>query len=83
MTVVNPVDGVSYGFRIMGYLLGVFLAGGVVIGISQLAFSSSSIPGMVFGGAGALIIQAGFLGVMYKLIADGVATGMRDVAQAQ
>ena len=74
MTNVNPVDGIVYGFRIIGYIIAVFLAGGLV------ALIGAEIDGVVGGLialVGTLAVFAGFLGIQFKLIADGVERGIR------
>jgi len=80
MVAVNVADGVKYGFRLLGYLLAVFIAGGIL-----LVIAGSVAPGpfdqgnpilmVIFGIAGVAVIYAGSLGLMYKVIADGVERG--------
>jgi len=81
MVVVNSADGIKYGFRLMGYLFGVaiislilgLVLGGVVGGV----VGAGSEGGLVIGGIFALMgMQAGSLGLGYKVIADGVYTGV-------
>lgn len=76
MTVVNPIDGIVYGFRIMGYFIAVIIAGAVVLGVGNIGFDTASVPGGLLSLIGFLIIQAGTFGILYKVIADGVAAGM-------
>jgi len=81
MVAVNVVDGVKYGFRLLGYLLAVTIVGFVLIAIGG-AFapgpfdSGNPILALIFVLAGVAIIYAGGLGLLYKVIADGVEMGM-------
>lgn len=74
MANVNPVDGIVYGFRLLGYLLVVFLAGGL---ITFIGADSGDTAGAFITFLGSLIILAGFLGIQFKLISDGVERGIR------
>ena len=74
MANVNPVDGIVYGFRIIGYLIAVFIAGGLVALIGD---SIGGAVGVLIAFVGGLVIFAGFLGIQFKLIADGVERGIR------
>lgn len=86
MAEVSPVEGIKYGFRIMGYLLVVFVVGTVVlfVGVGLMAAAMSSgvgqepSPGMAFVGfvlvvLGGLTFYAGIIGSLYKVIVDGVS----------
>ena len=84
MTAVNVVDGVKYGFVLLGYFIAVFIAGGVLFGIG-LAVSAGGTEGnsvgfVLVGGLlaliGGLVINAGLFGVLYKIVADGVQRGI-------
>jgi len=57
MANVNPVDGIVYGFRLLGYLLVVFLAGGL---ITFIGADSGDTAGAFITFLGSLIILAGF-----------------------
>ena len=81
MVAVNVVDGVKYGFRLLGYLLAVFIVGGILLLIGgsftggPMNRGGNPIMALIFGLAGAGVIYAGGLGLMYKVIADGVEVG--------
>lgn len=80
MVAVSSVDGIKYGFGLLGYLLAVVVAGGVLIligtGFSPGPYSAGNpVLVMVFVLAGMAIIYAGGLGLLYKVIADGVHVG--------
>jgi hypothetical protein len=74
MANVNPVDGIVYGFRLLGYLIVVFIAGGLLALIGQ---EIGDILGLLIAFMGSLTIFAGFAGIQYKIIADGVEQGIR------
>lgn len=82
MVAVSTVDGIKYGFRLLGYLLAVVVAGGLLLAIG-VEFSpgpygrGNAVLAFVFMLAGMAIIYAGGLGMLYKVIADGVAVGNR------
>ncbi|MEF8774324.1 MAG: hypothetical protein V5A37_06365, partial [Halobacteriales archaeon] len=87
MVAVNTFDAIKYGFRLMGYLLGVNIIAGVlgVVGFVIVGagtggiYQDPNLPAMVFGGLLALVAYlvwiAGHLGVGYKVIADAVGAG--------
>jgi len=86
MVAVNTTDAIKYGFRLLGYLLAVFVAGGVLImvgaGFMPTGFSGGNpILGLLFWIAGIVVIYAGSLGMLYKVIADGVEIGNRAADQ--
>jgi hypothetical protein len=90
MTAVNMVDGIRYGFQIIGYVIGVAILGGIVVAIGSgilgagtggLRSDGNPIMILIGGGIwilGASIIYAGFIGSMYKMIADGVEKGTQN-----
>lgn len=87
MVAVNTFDAIKYGFRLMGYLLGVNVIAGVlgVVGFVIVGagtggiYQDPNLPAMVFGGLLAVVAYlvwiAGHLGVGYKVIADAVGAG--------
>lgn len=85
MTAVGIRSGVKYGFLLMGYFIGVFIIGGLLSGAGILVASSDSIALTIGGGLlaliGVVIIYAGSMGVLYKVIADGVETGVAGAVQ--
>jgi hypothetical protein len=86
MSEISPMEGIKYGFEIMVYLLGVFLAGGLVLLIGA-GMMGAGMPsdgfgdpnyGLIFIGflltmVGVLTFYAGIIGSLYKLIVDGVS----------
>lgn len=78
MVNVNPVDGITYRFRLIGYLIAVFVAGFIIIAICGVLVDSGGDAALVGGLvalAGMATIFAGFLGMQYKIIADAVEKG--------
>jgi hypothetical protein len=87
VTAVNVFDGIKYGFRLMGYILGVLVVGGIImfvgVGIMSQAdggmYSEPNTGSLLLGGLlllfGGATIYAGFMGTAYKVIADGVQKG--------
>jgi hypothetical protein len=77
MANVNPLNGMMYGFRLMGYLLAVL---GVGVVLSLVGFFLLSDGSLISGGVvsliGILAVFAGQAGLLYKVIADGVEKGM-------
>jgi|GEM_PF-1789780 len=87
MVAVDTMDAVKYGFRLLGYLLAVFIAGGILIAIG-LSFQPTGFRGggnplmaLLFFVAGIAVIYAGGLGMLYKVIGDGVEIGNRAAEQ--
>lgn len=79
MATVNPIDGIKYGFRLLGYGLAVFLIAAIFMGIGTfIADGSSEVIGGILILLGGLVFYAGFLGIGYKVIADGVKAGVED-----
>jgi hypothetical protein len=76
---VSVREGIEYGFSLLAYILGVGVAGGIVIAIGFVLFDgggiSAAIGGLLFL-VGIIVIYAGFLGIAYKVIADGVKVGI-------
>ena len=85
---MNVVDGVKYGFVLLGYFIAVFVLGGAIFGIG-LAVSAGGTEGnsvgFVVGGllalVGGLVINAGLFGVLYKIVADGVQRGIETASE--
>lgn len=77
MVAVNTIDGIKYGFRILGYLLAVFLAGGLLVLVGAAFGDDNVILTGIFMIVGLAIIYAGSLGLLYKVIGDGVEIGNR------
>jgi hypothetical protein len=82
MATVSTIDGIKYGFRLLGYGIAVFVIAAIVIGIGLLIGDSSAIVGGIISLIGALILYAGILGTLYKVIADGVSAGVSDAGVA-
>ncbi len=80
MANVNPVNGITYGFRLIGYLIAVFIAGFVITVLGVVIAEGGDSGAIVIGGLvvmiGVLTIFAGFLGMQYKIIADAVEKGV-------
>jgi len=80
MTAVGIRAGIKYGFLLLGYFVGVFIVGGIVLGIGVAIASGDGTAVTVVGGVlaivGGVIVYAGLFGVLYKIIADGVETGI-------
>ena len=80
MTAVDMKDALVYGFKLLGYLLLVFIAGGILILIGasfvpSLRGGGNIILAAIFYIAGISVIYAGSLGMLYKVIGDGVEIG--------
>ena len=92
MSAVNPVDAIKYGFELMAYLIAINLIGGVVATIGYgimfggVMMGGDSIAIAAIGGLfgfvifilGYAAIIAGYLGIGYKVIADGVQKGVSE-----
>jgi hypothetical protein len=74
---LNPIDGIMYGFSLIGYFTTVLAVGGMVslIGFPLVDGGSLIIGGLILF-VGVLAVFAGQAGVLYKPIADGVEKGM-------
>jgi len=80
MANVSTVEGIGYGFRIMLYAIAVFVIA-VVFFVGSAFFLDMNegvfrAIGALLGFLGALIAYAGALGLLYKVIADGVERGV-------
>lgn len=95
MSTVRALDGLRYGFKLLGLALVVLVVGGVLVaGGGALAASGldpanparSQLPRTVGGGVVALVgvlwLAGGWLGILYKLIADGVGAGLAGTGPA-
>ncbi|AGN01650.1 hypothetical protein L593_08525 [Salinarchaeum sp. Harcht-Bsk1] len=81
MVNVSTIDGIEYGFRIMIYAVLVVLIAIVFGAISWILIDAGgdllTAIGGIIGLVGGLIVYAGALGVLYKVIADGVERGVQ------
>lgn len=88
MTSVSVTEGIVYGYKIMGYFIGVIIVGqlisfvgftlierGTDVGIGADPNWFLVFVGIIFLIFGILTVFAGSFGALYKLIADGVAKG--------
>ena len=84
MSAVGLSDLYRYGARFVGYGLvvtaagGAFVAGGYVLGASDIstqAASNEALLGIAAGAIGVLLVLSGLVGLVYKLIADAVMAG--------
>lgn len=82
MVAVNTIDALKYGFRLLGYLLAIAIVGGLLAFVGVMVSGGPANPGnptlaLIFWLAGLVVIYAGGLGFLYKVISDGVAVGTR------
>jgi len=83
MATVSVKDGIAYGFGLMAYLIGVGLVGGGIAFVGFAIAGGAEEPiGILFAAIGVLVVYAGSLGLLYKVIADGVSTGVDDASTA-
>lgn len=92
MSAVGLSDLYRYGTRFVGYGLvvtaagGAFVAGGYVLGatdISPQVASNEALLGIAAGAIGVLLALSGLVGLVYKLIADAVMAGTAAALSAQ
>lgn len=87
MSAIGVGGVIRYGFEMLLYHLLIYTIGGVIIGLGLLIVTNgadqmaASDPGSVlagglFGFFGGMVILAGELGIVYKIIADSVMAGM-------
>lgn len=90
MNTVSIGEGIQYGFKIMSYYIAVILIGNLISLVGFLLLGAGMdagigespnwllvLLGLVFLIGGLLTVFAGIFGAVYKLIADGVARGVR------
>lgn len=77
MVNVDAEDGIRYGFNLLKYLLLVFLASAFIMVIGGAITESSAILGGLIALVGFIVMTAGFAGLQYKIISDGVERGVR------
>ena len=90
MTAVGVLDGIKYGFVMLGYFVAVFVVGAVLIGIGGAVGAGGTggndVVFAVVGGllalVGGLVVLAGSFGVLYKIIADGARRGVESANEA-
>ncbi|WP_276253143.1 hypothetical protein [Halomontanus rarus] len=80
MAAVNLVNGVTYGFRLFGYLIGVSILGLLPLGLGYLLMDGAPLVGALLMLFGFLVFYAGSFGLFYKVIADAVSAGVSDVS---
>ena len=72
-------DAMAYGFGMLAYLLLVNLVGGALVGAGLTVLESGSPLSELLGfglvAIGGLIVTAGGLGILYKIVVDGVRRG--------
>lgn len=80
MATVNVIDGVRYGLDLIVYIFVIGLATGLGLligiaigGVDNIVFS---LIGALLALASFLAFYAGMMGILYKVIADGVTVGM-------
>lgn len=92
MEYVPALDGVKYGFTLVAYLFVVIVLGaaiatvgfllirhGLESGLGQNADYGLVFAGLALGIGGGLTLLAGVMGMLYKVIVDGVATAFDEV----
>lgn len=72
---VSTEEGVRYGMNIFAYVIGVGLVAFFVILVGATMARPSPLLGVIVIFAGVIIAMAGLSGLLYKVIADGVAAG--------
>lgn len=77
MVNVNAIEGIKYGFRLIGYAILVVGVGFVIMIIGSVMAENSPVIGVSFVLVGFLLFYAGLLGMGYKVIADAVEKGVR------
>ena len=80
---VSASEGIWYGFRLLGYFIGVFIIGSIIVFMGVAMMESAGLRGegrLFLGGLISLVgfatYFAGMLGIGYKVIADAVEKGM-------
>jgi hypothetical protein len=77
MTEIDAIDSMAYGFRLLGYLVGVLVVGFAVAVLGAELFGSvNPLLGDLVTVVGIAVILAGLLGMQHKVIVDSVARGM-------
>jgi hypothetical protein len=75
MNKVNVGEAIVYGINMLGYIAIFGLVGGLFIYVGINMFSGSD---LMFAGsmlAATLVMATGVAGMLYKIVADGVASG--------
>lgn len=80
MVAVNVINGVTYGFRLFGYLVGLSILSFLPLGIGVILLDGTPLVGALLMVFGFLMFYAGTFGLIYKVIADAVSAGVRDVS---
>lgn len=78
MTVVSAKEAIVYGISLLGWVAGIGLAASGIAGAGVVVAGggmglAGTVGGLALVLAGWLVASAGFLGVLYKVVADGVA----------
>lgn len=80
MATVNVVEGVRYGLDLIVYIFVIGLAAGfgLLIGFAFVSFDNIifTLIGSLLSLASFLAFYAGMMGILYKVIADGVTVGI-------
>ena len=75
---VNVGGAIAYGANMLGFIAVFALLSGLFVYIGVSTLSGSPLMYAVSMFAASLIFLAGFAGMLYKIVADGVAAGNAD-----
>jgi hypothetical protein len=73
---VTVAETIKYGLDLIGYVIVFSVLAGFFYGFGWFFLDGSPTFALVSYAAGTIVGTAGFLGIFYKVIADGVAVGM-------
>jgi hypothetical protein len=80
MATINIVEGVRYGLDLIVYIFVIGLAAGfgllIGVGIGSVDNIVFTLTGSLLALASFLAFYAGMMGILYKVIADGVTVGI-------
>lgn len=87
MTAVKITDAIKFGFVVIGYLIAIFIVGGIVLaigagiagvggGVGGIIGGIISLIGLIIAIVGGIILYGALFGASYKIVADGVERGI-------
>ena len=77
MMTVDAPNGIKYGFRLLGYFIGISVLTSIIFIIGFIFLNvGSGIIGLALFPIGVSTFLAGVAGILYKIIADGIEEGM-------